>query len=29
MKIKKNLKKQFDSKILEVLKQTLLDDKSN
>ena len=27
MKIKKNLKKQFDSKILEVLKQTLLDDK--
>ena len=27
MKIKKNLKKQFDSKMLEVLKQTLLDDK--
>ena len=27
MKIKKNLKKQFDSKLLEVLKQTLLDDK--
>ena len=27
MKIKKNLKKKFDSKLLEVLKQTLLDDK--
>ena len=27
MKIKKNLKKQFDSKMLEVLKQTLLDNK--
>ena len=27
MKIKKNLIKQFDSKLLEVLKQTLLDDK--
>ena len=27
MKIKKNLKKQFDLKMLEVLKQTLLDDK--
>tara|TARA_B100001123_G_C14911537_1_gene867989 strand:+ start:237 stop:584 length:348 start_codon:yes stop_codon:yes gene_type:complete len=27
MKIKKNLEKQFDSKLLEALKQTLLDDK--
>ena len=27
MKIKKNLKKQFDLKMLEVLKQALLDDK--